>query len=119
MWPSETGQKDRSHVKARRRKESKTLRFGAFARGSILSAYKKILRALMISRDRLQLLAAARVRLISLWSIFSRRKNPGIFVFKIHFEIFGRATTLYFAYIYATQNRKMERKSASLDDVVT
>jgi len=82
-------------------------------------AYKKTFRATKVARDCLQLIAAARVRRILPHPAFSRRKNLGIFVFKIHFEIFGRATTLYFAYICATQNRKMERKSVSLDDVVT
>jgi hypothetical protein len=68
-------------------------------------AYKKIFRTPRASRDRLQLLVAARVRRIVLHSAFSRGKNLSIFVFKVYFEIFYRDITLYFSSICATRVR--------------
>jgi hypothetical protein len=82
-------------------------------------AYKKFFRATIASRDRLQLVATARVRRILPHPAFSRRKNLSIFVFKICFEIFRHDTTLYFIDICAAQNRKMERKSVSRGRGVT
>src|SRR5689334_2840926 len=67
--------------------------------------YKKNLRAPAMIRDRLQLLAAARVGLTFTHSDFSRGKNLSIFVFKVWFEIFRTITTLYFAVIYNASNR--------------
>jgi hypothetical protein len=81
--------------------------------------YKKIFRAAVKARGRLQLLAAMILNLNITHSAFPWRKNLGIFVFKIRFEIFRRVATPCFTDICAMQNRKMGRKSVSPDHAVT
>jgi hypothetical protein len=68
----------------------------------------------MMTSDRLQLLAAARVRRILPHPALSRQKNLGIFVFKICFEIFRRDITLYSTVFYARESHEMGPNSVTV-----
>ena len=68
--------------------------------------------------DRPQLLAAASVNLILTHFAFPRGKNLRIFVFKIRFEIFLIAATIYLTGIYASEIRKMGPTDVSAGPVI-